>query len=1007
MKAPINTQWAEALGLTLFDSLWQGAIVLIISFVLLLALRKASPAKRYAVVLVAILAIPILSVGTFFTHYDNSTQKVAQSQMIWDASVRSFEFQLGETLAATNESLIPLSPLAQWKVWTAKNATWALVVWLTGVFMFTIRMLGGFYFLNRLKNKAEPIVEPLWLDKLSRLCERLKIKGSVLLKESERISSPLVMGIIKPVIIFPLGLIQALATNEVEAILVHELAHIKRKDFLINIVVNVLQVVYFFHPAFWWLKAQLDAEREFHCDDITLGHLGEKLTLIRALTNASEYQGQKFQPALAFAGKRNQLLNRVKRIIYHKPQMNWLSGFLSLGILVLSFVLMSQNALQEAIPEMADLIEDNIENLEQENVVQDTTTVAKAILELLKPDSKITVKTNAAGVVTMVMNDKTEITGEDFKAYMKAYEQINNFSKQTLAEKAQKSAALIQMAELDNQKIEEALKAKDMADAKKARDYNRRVDEVLAEVTKAKMLKEESKRTAEQVSKIKMQVDQNRIRLEARKVEREIPEVQVAIQKLKKEMKASGMNDSTALKQYEKKLEELSSHWQSLSIYLSNLNKYEKEVNQYLADMNNSIDFVAPQLVYEYRGKLYSEEEKINGNFAGLTVADVENNYPYFDKKANKEIKVKLVRLEDRKAGEESDLGIRLANAQDKSTVRYMVDGKLKDGAIMNTLDPNQIEDIWVIKGQAAVLKQYPDIPTPVSGLIIFTTKKDYDPKSSTMRVRVAGAQNKSATLYIMDGKVIDSSELNKIDPNQIADVQVIKGQAVKVLYPEIGDAVSGVVAFSTKNGFSPFQEQDSMKLTLKNVSKKISDDKNDPVELKFFRGESTDQNLVYEVDNQIVDDKTFFAKYQKLSTAIEVVNDQEKILTMHPNLTGEKLLLIRVSTKKNNDLSPNSLLIKDPLTESDITHDFTRIELGDNLSYDLQLKFISDRLNKHNFIIDMDGELKPEMTFADLNQLRDKKVQTLEIIKNDKMYEYHNKRKLKGYDALIRIITK
>ena len=311
MNTFINPQWAEALGLTLFDSLWQGAIVLMVSFVLLLLLRKASPAKRYTVVLVAILILPILSVGTFFSHYEKPVDANFGGQAIFVAP-SAFEFSEGEVAGLnTEEAALPLTLLEKWKVWTSENATWALTIWLAGAFLFTVRMLGGFYFLNRLKRNAQTISEPLWNDKLMLLCKQLKIKGNVLLKQSERVSSPLVMGIIKPVIIFPLGLIQALPTDEIEAILVHELAHIKRKDFLINIVINLLQVIYFFHPAFWWLKAQLDAEREYHCDDIALNQLGKKLTLIRALTNASEYQGQKFQPALAFAGKRNQLLSRI------------------------------------------------------------------------------------------------------------------------------------------------------------------------------------------------------------------------------------------------------------------------------------------------------------------------------------------------------------------------------------------------------------------------------------------------------------------------------------------------------------------------------------------------------------------------------------------------------------------------------------------------------------------------------------------------------------------------
>jgi|GEM_PF-4880735 len=764
MKGFINSQWAEALGLTLFDSLWQGALVLIVSFVVLLFMKKASPAKRYVVVLAAILILPLLSVTTFLGHLDNGAATSTLNSPLDFENTSVFSLDFSEIPVPIEQTVVPPTILAKWKVWTSQNANLALVIWLMGAFLFTVRMLGGFYFLNRLKSGANLITDTAWLEKMSALCSSLKIKGKVLLKQSERVSSPLVMGVIKPVIIFPMGLIQALPTDEIEAILVHELAHIKRKDFLINIVINLLQVVYFFHPAFWWLKVQLDAEREFHCDDIALNQLGKKLTLIRALTNASEYQGHKFQPALAFAGKKNQLLNRVKRIAYHKPQMNWLSGFMSLGILVLSFALMSQNASQEDKPTMAQLEENNIENLMQNPALQDTTKVNKAILELLNPNSKVTVKTDASGAVTMILNDKKEIIGDEYEVYKTAYYQIHKFS-------------------------------------------------------------EERQRTQEEFSQ--ELVEQEVLR--AQKVLREVEEV----------IKASAQSKASVVEKAE----------------------------------------VTQEEIIEWVKKVKEEEAK-------------------------------------------------LIEAQ---------------------------EEVRRIQGR--------------TGKILVTQRNRVTTGQNDFTGNVSTLFKGTATTEIVDKQTVVSEELKKLEES--------------------------------------LQKKDTIRLTLKNVSKKISDDKNDPVELKFTRAKATNENLIYEVDNKIVDIKDFLIMDPRIAMSAEVISDQAKILKLHPSLTGEKLILVRISTKKKNDLIPNSVFTKDPLTTSSITHDFTRIEFGDALSHDLQLKFISDRLDHRNFIIDLDGELKPEMTFADLNNLGDKKVQTVEIIKNDKMYEYHKKRKMKGYDALIRIVTK
>ncbi|KYG83771.1 M56 family metallopeptidase [Roseivirga echinicomitans] len=852
MKGFINPQWAEALGLTLFDSLWQGAIVLIISFVVLLLMKKASPAKRYAVVLAAILILPLLSVTTFLGHLDNGVATSTLNSALDFESPSVFSLELNETSTPVEQAVVSPTVLAKWKALTSQNANLALVIWLMGAFLFTVRMLGGFYFLNRLKSGASLITDAVWLEKMSTLCESLKIKGKVLLKQSERVSSPLVMGVIKPVIIFPMGLIQALPTDEIEAILVHELAHIKRKDFLINIVINLLQVVYFFHPAFWWLKTQLDAEREFHCDDIALNQLGKKLTLIKALTNASEYQGHKFQPALAFAGKKNQLLSRVKRIVDHKPQMNWLGGFMSLGILVLSFVLMSQNASQEDKPTMADLEEDNIENLMQMPAPQDTTKVRKAILELLKQDSKVTVKTDASGTVTMFLNDKTEITGEEFEAYKAAYEQIHKFSNENQRTQ-EELRELAEMVNVKNRKIEVALRraqleelmieraklensaqteteaeraAKTQADQEivRAQKALREVEEVIkvSEVEKAEVSQQEIIEWVKKEKEIQEQEEVNiaRIRAETRKVEREIPQIQVELKELEKQMKASGKTDTAIVNQYKKQLDELREHWRTLNSYSSNLSKYEKEVNQYLEEMNSSINFSAPKIRYQYMGKILGEEEMSQYKLVGLRVSEIIEDYPVYDEKEHKEIKVKLIKLSKGTVQE----------AQDTSTVRYMVDGKLRESGIISTLDPNQVENISVIKGQTAVLKQYPDIPTPVSGLIIIETKNGYEKATSGITMR-----------------------------------------------------------------------------------------------------------------------------------------------------------------------SPLSIRVLD----------FSTVNFDDKTDNSQRTNFTIKRLKEDNAILEIDGELKPDMTDDQIKALDLMNVKSIQIIKNDKMFDYHKKRKLKGYDALIRIVTK
>jgi beta-lactamase regulating signal transducer with metallopeptidase domain len=434
MKTFLNSQWTEAVGLTILDSLWQGALVLLFCFFILLFMKKARPAYRFNLVLIALISLPMLSGITLYRHLDFSQ---VESSVPLEVSI-DFTSVPQDFIATDSPKTVAIEPLAKqspysfWLRWTAQNADIALAIWLIGALLFTIRMLGGFIFLNRLKTKAKLIEDSALLINLDQFCKQLKIKGKVLLKQSEAISSPLVMGVLKPVIIFPLGLIQALPTEEIEAILLHELAHIKRNDFLINIVINVLQVVYFYHPAFWWLNAQLDDEREYDCDESTVLLTSNPLVLAKALTRISEFNLQPSTPALAFAGRRNQMLKRIKRIVQRQPQTNWLSGLLSFSLLLLSFFLMSTNTGMNDNLNLEEKAKDPIEV--QKVQFQDTAKINKAILEILKPNSRISIRPNENGGRPLIFLDKEEITGEEYAIYLAAYDQIQDFRHEVSSE---------------------------------------------------------------------------------------------------------------------------------------------------------------------------------------------------------------------------------------------------------------------------------------------------------------------------------------------------------------------------------------------------------------------------------------------------------------------------------------------------------------------------------------------------------------------------------------------
>src|SRR5262249_45478906 len=139
----------------------------------------------------------------------------------------------------------------------------------------------------------------------------------IILLESEIIKVPMMTGWLKPMILFPFSLLSQLPQEQVEAILLHELAHIKRKDYFVNLLQNFAETIFFFNPAVLWISSLIRDERENCCDDIAIQSTNDKEKFIHALVAFQEYNLSKSRFGIAFPGQKNHLLNRIKRIIYN------------------------------------------------------------------------------------------------------------------------------------------------------------------------------------------------------------------------------------------------------------------------------------------------------------------------------------------------------------------------------------------------------------------------------------------------------------------------------------------------------------------------------------------------------------------------------------------------------------------------------------------------------------------------------------------------------------------
>lgn len=329
----ISEELLYALGWTVVHSLWQAMLVAIIMAIISLGLQKQTARVRYLAANAGLLSVLAMAVITFNQLY---------------AGVKESGLEEILLIAAPTTAIVPTETTLLQEIAlsfsTYFNAHLPLIVtiWLVGVAFFTLRLIGGLAYVQHLKNRYVYPLSDQWQDLLNELARQVPVTRSVQLMESALTKMPMVVGFIKPVILLPVGAINGLTTVQVEAILAHELAHIYRNDYLLNIFQSIVEILFYFNPAVWWISANIRTERENCCDDIAVELCGNSLTYAKALVSLQEISQTSPRMAMTFSSSKNQLLNRVKRIL-NQPQnksniMEKLTAtcMLLLAILVLS-----------------------------------------------------------------------------------------------------------------------------------------------------------------------------------------------------------------------------------------------------------------------------------------------------------------------------------------------------------------------------------------------------------------------------------------------------------------------------------------------------------------------------------------------------------------------------------------------------------------------------------------------------------------------------------------------
>ena len=215
---------------------------------------------------------------------------------------------------------------------------WLVAAWLLGVVAFSARLACGWLGVHRLCRCGTSPVAGSLQKKLNRLCHRLGVHRAVRLVQSTMVEVPAVAGHLRPVILMPVSFVTGLSPSQIEVLLLHELAHIRRHDYLVNLIQTAIETLLFYHPAVWWLSRQIRQERENCCDDLVLSVCDDRTGYAQALASMEELRAKTCHPALAVSG--GSLLTRIRRIVGGRSEgptrrHAWLAGVMVLGMILI------------------------------------------------------------------------------------------------------------------------------------------------------------------------------------------------------------------------------------------------------------------------------------------------------------------------------------------------------------------------------------------------------------------------------------------------------------------------------------------------------------------------------------------------------------------------------------------------------------------------------------------------------------------------------------------------
>ena len=302
-----NPLWARV-GWTLAAFLWQGALVAFLLAAANAALARRSSRARYAAACCSLLVMLACPIATFVSL--DAPRDLAGASALTPAPEQKLAAAPMTPAAVDSAAAVFIRAI---RVRTAEVAPRIAPLWAAGVLLLSLRFFGGWAVARRLtRRRVEPVPRAV-SDALARLRERLGVRQAVRVFQSAAVTVPTALGALRPVILLPISALAGIPAEGLEAVLAHELAHIRRRDYLVNLLQTAVETLLFYHPAVWWVSRRIRIERENCCDDIAIAATGDVRAYARALVGLEEIRDR--GPRLAVAATGGTLLKRIARLL--------------------------------------------------------------------------------------------------------------------------------------------------------------------------------------------------------------------------------------------------------------------------------------------------------------------------------------------------------------------------------------------------------------------------------------------------------------------------------------------------------------------------------------------------------------------------------------------------------------------------------------------------------------------------------------------------------------------